>query len=182
MFEQLLGRIAEAFESAGLPYMVIGGQAVLLYGEPRLTQDIDLTVGVAPDRLPDVLRAIGRAGLRPLVDDAFVEETLVLPCEDAASRIRVDVIFSFSEYEHEAIQRTRRVELAGTEVRFASLEDLLIHKVVAGRPRDTEDARNVLLKHEDVDVEYVRRWLEAFEEALDQPLREAFDALYRETR
>lgn len=182
MFEQLLGRIAEAFAAAALPYMVIGGQAVLLYGEPRLTQDIDVTVGVAPDRLPDVLRAVEHAGLRPLVDDSFVEETLVLPCEDAASHIRVDVIFSFSDYEREAMQRTRRVALAGTEVRFASLEDLLIHKLVAGRPRDTEDAQNVLLKHADVDTAYVRRWLAAFEEALDRPLRDAFDALYRETR
>ena len=26
--------------------MIIGGQAVLLYGEPRLTRDIDITLGV----------------------------------------------------------------------------------------------------------------------------------------
>lgn len=182
MFEQLLGRLAEAFEAAGLSYMVIGGQAVLLYGEPRLTQDIDLTVGAAPDRLPDVLAALTGTGFRPLVDASFVEETLVLPCEDPASRTRVDVIFSFSDYEREALERTRRVELAGTEVRFASLEDLLIHKVVAGRPRDIEDARTVLLKHDEVDTAYVRRWLGAFEEALGQPLRDTFEALYRETR
>ncbi|GAH87084.1 unnamed protein product, partial [marine sediment metagenome] len=25
--------------------MIIGGQAVLLYGEPRLTRDIDVTLG-----------------------------------------------------------------------------------------------------------------------------------------
>jgi hypothetical protein len=25
--------------------MIIGGQAVLLYGEPRLTKDIDITLG-----------------------------------------------------------------------------------------------------------------------------------------
>ena len=182
MFEHLLGRLAEAFDAAGLPYMVIGGQAVLLYGEPRLTQDIDVTVGVAPDRLSDVLAALTDVGIRPLVDAAFVEETLVLPCEDADSRIRIDVVFSFSGYEQEALRRTRRVDVADTEVRFASREDLLIHKVVAGRPRDIEDVRGVLLKADEVDVAYVRRWLGEFSDALGQPLVETFDVLYRETR
>jgi hypothetical protein len=35
--------------------MIIGGQAVLLYGEPRLTKDIDITLGVNVDRLKDLL-------------------------------------------------------------------------------------------------------------------------------
>ncbi len=35
--------------------MLIGGQAVLLHGEPRLTQDIDVTLGVGLDRLADLL-------------------------------------------------------------------------------------------------------------------------------
>jgi hypothetical protein len=41
MFEQLLEAIAWGLERLGIPYMLIGGQAVLLYGEPRLTRDID---------------------------------------------------------------------------------------------------------------------------------------------
>jgi hypothetical protein len=43
MFQQLLETIALGLEKRGIPYMVIGGQAVLLYGEPRLTRDIDVT-------------------------------------------------------------------------------------------------------------------------------------------
>lgn len=31
--------------------MVIGGQAILLYGEPRLTRDIDITLGINVDEL-----------------------------------------------------------------------------------------------------------------------------------
>ena len=38
MFETLLARLAGALSAAGIPYMVIGGQAVLLYGAPRLTE------------------------------------------------------------------------------------------------------------------------------------------------
>ena len=36
MFDQLLATIGHALDEAHIPYMVIGGQAVLLYGDPRL--------------------------------------------------------------------------------------------------------------------------------------------------
>jgi len=55
MFESLLERIATALDAAAIPYMVIGGQAVLVHGEPRLTRDIDITLGVDIDRLGQVL-------------------------------------------------------------------------------------------------------------------------------
>ena len=58
MFENLLKRIAQSLKNAGIPYMVIGGQAVLLYGEPRLTKDIDITLGADLTRLQDVLSAV----------------------------------------------------------------------------------------------------------------------------
>jgi hypothetical protein len=54
---ELLERIALELERAGIPYMVTGGQAVLLYGEPRLTRDIDITLGVSTDQL-DLVRDV----------------------------------------------------------------------------------------------------------------------------
>ncbi len=184
MFEQLLADLARALDEAAIPYMVIGGQAVLLYGEPRLTRDVDVTLGLGPDGLDAVLRLAERLGLTPLVEEvpSFVAETMVLPCGSRDTELRVDFIFSDSEYEREALRRVHRAPLGDTDVRFASREDLLIHKIVAGRPRDIEDARGVLLKAEEVDVAYVRRWLAAFAEALGQPFLDTFETLYRETR
>ncbi len=49
--------------------MIIGGQAVLLYGEPRLTRDIDVTLGSGPDRLEDLLGAVSELGLVVLPED-----------------------------------------------------------------------------------------------------------------
>ena len=45
MVKQLLERVALGLESREVPYMIIGGQAVLVYGEPRLTQGVDVTLG-----------------------------------------------------------------------------------------------------------------------------------------
>ncbi len=36
--------------------MVIGGQAVLVYGELRFTQDVDIVLGLAPDQVGEVVR------------------------------------------------------------------------------------------------------------------------------
>jgi hypothetical protein len=46
MFTPLLERIALGLEKRQIAYMIIGGQAVLIYGEPRLTRDMDVTLGV----------------------------------------------------------------------------------------------------------------------------------------
>jgi hypothetical protein len=43
VFKKLIVSIAAAFKKNNIPYIILGGQAVLLYGEPRLTKDIDIT-------------------------------------------------------------------------------------------------------------------------------------------
>lgn len=178
MFERLLKRLAQALNQAGFPYMVIGGQAVLLYGEPRLTKDIDITIGADLDCLPEVLRVVETLGLRPLVDPrTFTRQTMVLPCQEPESGIRVDLIFSFTPYEQQALGRTALVKLGDEEIRFASLEDLVIHKIIAGRPRDLEDVTSVLRKNPAADLAYIRRWLGDFATALHQPLLDRFNQL-----
>ena len=178
MFERLLERIAQNLESARIPYMVIGGQAVLLYGEPRLTKDIDITLGVDLTRLQDVLSAVGDMGLTPLVDPTtFTRETMVLPCSDSETEIRVDMIFSFSPFEQLAISRARIVRIGKADVHFASLEDLLIHKLIAGRPRDLEDARIILLKNPQPDLAYIKHWLAEFETLTNENYRDRLNLI-----
>jgi len=38
LFQDLLKRISEKLNQSQIPYMVIGGQAILVYGEPRFTE------------------------------------------------------------------------------------------------------------------------------------------------
>lgn len=180
MLSELLAAIATELDRRRIPYMVIGGQAVLAFGEPRLTKDIDVTVGLDTDGLATILAAAERIGLRPLVEpQAFVEETMVLPCEHGASGARVDFVFSQTPYEREALARTRKLTIEGTVVRFACPEDLVIHKTIAGRPRDLEDIRGVLAKQPTLDRALVRTWLERYESLLAVPLLQRFDAIAR---
>lgn len=43
--KELLKKLSIKLEERNIDYMIIGGQAVLIYGEPRLTKDIDITLG-----------------------------------------------------------------------------------------------------------------------------------------
>ena len=167
MFEDLIARIARELKRADLPYMIIGGQAVLLYGTPRMTKDIDITLGVDIGHLESILPALDAMDLEIIPEDfrSFAEKTSVLPTRDSGSGIRVDFIFSFTPYERQAISRSRAVLLSGTNVMFASAEDVIIHKIFAGRPRDLEDVRSILLKSPDLDRAYIRKWLSEFEKS-----------------
>lgn len=181
MFQELLERIALELEKEGILYMIIGGQAVLLHGEPRLTRDIDITLGATVEKLDAILRVAAASGLEPLVDpETFPKETMVLPCQHGGSDIRVDFIFSFSPYEQQALQRVRKVRIGKADVRFAAVEDLIVHKMFAGRPRDLEDVKAILAKNPEADVVYIRQWLKEFTKALEEPYLERFNTLYAE--
>jgi hypothetical protein len=183
MFKDLLERLALILEQSGIPYMVIGGQAVLVYGEPRLTRDIDITLGVSAEQASAVRDIVRSAGLRPLVDpEVFTLKTMVLPCHDPETGIRVDFIFSFTPYEKQAMKRVTFVDIGQARVRFASLEDLIIHKLVSGRPRDLEDVRSMILKNKRMNEKYIRKWLKEFAVLLKLPLVAEFNSLLKEKR
>ena len=161
--------------------MIIGGQAVLYYGEPRFTKDIDITLGADTETLEKVLFLTAKLDLNLLVKEVedFVKKTMVLPTQDRSTGIRVDFIFSHSLYERQAIDRARNVSFGQILVKVASLEDVVIHKIVAGRARDIEDVKSMLLKNPDYDKGYIAHWLNMFDESLGGGFSKAFGEIER---
>ncbi len=117
------------------------------------------------DYLKEVLGLVHDIPLKVLPEDVyrFVSTTMVLPTLHEETGIRVDFIFSFTSYKEEAIRRARRISIHGTDVYFASPEDVIIHKVFAGRARDIEDIKSILLKNPEIDIEYIEKWLREFD-------------------
>ena len=180
MFQRLLKKISRELRKVSIPHMVIGGQAVLLYGEPRLTRDIDITLGIGANELDKVTKIVSIIGLKILVKKEFVERNMVLPTIEEKSGIRVDFIFSFSPYERQAIERGKDIKLGRTFVRFASLEDVVIHKVIAGRARDMEDIKSILLKNPKYDSGEIIKWLKEFDDSLGENFLEVFRKIEKE--
>lgn len=184
MFKKLLSKISKELEERKIPYMIIGGQAVLIYGEPRLTKDIDITLGVSPKELSKIESLSTKLKLKVLVENPkdFVKKTMVLPVEDEKTGISIDFIFSFSEYEKQAIKRANPVEILKTRVKFASLEDLVIHKIIAGRARDLEDVETMILKNPKYDEKYIKKWLNKFDNSLKENYCKTFSKISKSSR
>lgn len=137
----LLKRLVEG----GVDFVVVGGVAATLHGSATFTQDLDISY--APDeanldRLGNVLVALG-ARLRGVTDDVpFVPDgrtlrrTRILTLETPEGLI--DLLAQPDggpAYAH-LRERAERESIAGVEVSFASLDDLIAMKKAAGRPKD----------------------------------------------
>jgi len=165
VIQKLIKEIAESLDEERIPYMIIGGQAVLIYGRPRLTRDIDITLGIDADDFALVEKTCKKLKLKMLPENPknFAKETNVLPAEEPTSGIRIDFIFSFSPYETQAIKRAKEIIIDNYPVKFASCEDVIIHKMVAARAVDAEDVKSILIKNKDsIDLEYITGWLLEF--------------------
>ncbi|TMA57459.1 MAG: hypothetical protein E6J80_06330 [Deltaproteobacteria bacterium] len=142
--EDALQSVVSVLEEQGLPYMLIGGMANLVWGEARTTQDIDITVQVEPAALSGTVIQLTQV-FRALPENplAFVKRTRVLPIV-TANGIRADLIFAELPYQEEAIRRARLVTLGDTEVRVCGPEDLIIHKIISERLKDLDDVRGII--------------------------------------
>lgn len=164
-FGPLLVGVSRELKRVGIPFMLIGGQAVLLHGAPRLTLDIDVTVGVGPEELAAIQDVCDALGLRILVEDplSFARETFVCPARHESSGVRMDFIFSNTAYEQVAIDRAIRIDMEGEAIPFAAAEDLILLKLFSGRPRDIDDARSVASRQgPKLDWSHIKRWAAQF--------------------
>ncbi|MGQ9627691.1 MAG: nucleotidyl transferase AbiEii/AbiGii toxin family protein [Anaerolineae bacterium] len=162
----------------GIPYMVIGGLAVQYWGEPRFTRDVDITVAVPFEESEDFIRQV-LENFTPRVADAtdFARRTRMILIK-ATNGCEVDISLSVPGYEERALERAIEYELAeGKKIRLCSAEDLIIHKAVAGRPRDLQDIEGIVYRQGDrLDVDYIHSWLKEFAAALEEPdLSERFE-------
>jgi predicted nucleotidyltransferase len=134
--------------------------------------------------LARIKKALSEMSLTILVenDREFVDRTMVLPTKDQETEIRIDFTFSFSPYEKQALKKARDIKIGKTQVKFASLENVVIHKVISGRPRDWEDIKSILVKNPRYDSDYISRWLKEFDLSLKQNFLEAFKKARKEIK
>ncbi|HRR25898.1 MAG TPA: nucleotidyltransferase [Acidobacteriota bacterium] len=156
--------VARFLEERGMRYFVIGGLALQHWGEPRLTRDVDITVLAQPGDLEPFVDAVLNR-FSPRIPDARAfalrHRVVLVQTKDG---VPVDLSLGIPGYEEEAWGRAVWVEFPGVgRLRIVGPEDLIIHKCVAGRPRDVEDVEGILIRQRlKLDLELVRGWLDEF--------------------
>ena len=175
---ELLSDLAAALSAVGAQWYVFGAQAALVWGRPRLTTDVDVTVkcSVPTDHLVRSLQTRGFT-LRVDATEAFIRTTRVVPF-DHGSGLTLDVVLAGPGLEDIFLERAVSIDVAGTVVPFISPEDLIVTKLLAGREKDIEDVRGVLSERGSaLNIDQIRTTVALLEDALDQSdLMPVFDA------
>lgn len=172
----------EFLEDRGVRYLVVGGLAVIVVGEPRTTADADAVVFLSPAEAEALVGQATAAGfeLQEDVERSRLRETGTLRFR--RGRFRIDLITASLPFEESAFRRARRHMLFGVELPFPSPEDLILFKVLAGRDKDMLDAVGVARRHfERLDVAYLERTLRPICELAEDmaPWRRLEDVLSR---
>ena len=150
-------------------WYLFGAQTVVAHGVRRLSADVDVTVQLTPDdpeRFTDDMRKAGFE-LR-VADPDFVRRTRVLPFLHMASGMPLDVVLAGSGLEEAFLERAETSEIGDLRVPIISAEDLIIAKILAGRPKDIEEARVWRAPGRLMDASRIASVLAQLEEALGQ--------------
>jgi hypothetical protein len=160
-------------------FCFIGGLAVLRWGEPRETVDVDLTLitgfGCESEFVSILIRSF-----QPRIDDAatFAQINRVLLLR-AASGVGLDIALGGLPFEELAVARSTIFTYpADVPLRTCSAEDLIVLKAFADRPKDWIDIEGVIVRQSPrLDWPYVRAQLAPLAELKDAP--ELLDQLER---
>jgi hypothetical protein len=128
-----------------VPACLIGGLAVQRWGEPRATQDVDLTL-LAPlgEEEWSIDLLLRRYTGRDASAREFALRRRVLKLA-APNGVPIDVSLGALPFEVEVLDRATRWRLAPTiELVVCSPEDLVIYKLIAGRSRDLLDVEGIV--------------------------------------
>ncbi|HEX8679621.1 MAG TPA: hypothetical protein VF683_06665 [Chthoniobacterales bacterium] len=147
--------VVRALNDAKARYLIVGGVAVNVHGYERLTEDLDLVIGLARENIIAALHALESIDYHmsiPVTPEAFAEPELrekwrsekgmiVLKLwSDTHRRTPIDV-FIYEPFDFERELAAARYESLSADVRapIVSYQTLVRMKREAGRPQDLAD-------------------------------------------
>jgi Nucleotidyl transferase of unknown function (DUF2204) len=125
-------------------YLIVGGYAVMKYGEPRYTKDLDVWVHNSAQNSARLVEALKKFGA-PLDHDQISAETFAekqVVYQIGVAPVRIDILTEITAVEFSNAWRKRvGSNFFGVPVHFISLDDLLTNKRALGRDRDLTDLK-----------------------------------------
>jgi hypothetical protein len=161
---EVLKLVTARLDSAGLAYMITGSIAAGLYGQPRMTRDIDIVAALHPPHAPRLADLLGAEFLcdADVIRDAIARRRIFSVLHREALQ-KVDfIVRDEREYEVEKFERRRRVEVDGQPMWMIAPEDLVLSKLVWAKDSRSElqfrDVRSIITLQPDLDWAYMTGW------------------------
>lgn len=155
-----LNDVADFLDREGVRYALIGGLAASLRGQPRATADVDLVIDTDVEGALKLIEALEGSSFKPLFEgvEEVVNQAFILPLSHRETSVKVDLSIGLSGFEQQLLERATLVELGKRHIPVVTAEDLLVMKLLAGRPRDQQDAMGiVMIQGGSLDLEYCRQ-------------------------
>ena len=158
--------------SLNVPAAVAGGLAMSAWKHVRATRDVDLLIAIAANDQQRLLAGLAKAGIRPKKNPPLSPlgqlDVIQLGYEPPETfiEVQIDILVAKSEYYETALRRRVATRLPDLDVEIAVLacEDLILHKLLAGRIIDRADAAALFRANpESLDLDYVRQWAQQTE-------------------
>lgn len=141
---------AEILDRVGGRWAFVGAIAALRYRTtPRMTTDVD----VLAEAVPGLADAFAASGYEVSVLAEPNEPPHLILVRGKGDQI--DVLLPVVEYQRVALERA--VD------HVITVEDVIVHKLIAWRPRDRNDIASILESDNPLDKEYIERWAEEWE-------------------
>ena len=163
---ELLRRLVDKLDAAGVPHMVAGSFASTYHGVPRSTQDIDIVIDPTLSSLDALVASMPEEDY--YVDADAARDALRRRAQfnviDMATGWKVDLIVRKARpFSVEEFRRREPVELFGARVFVATAEDSILAKLEWAKLGDSErqlrDVSGILsVRATSLDRPYVERW------------------------
>lgn len=165
----LLVKIAKILERLKIPYLVTGGMAVLIWGRPRFTADIDIVIEFKAKDINGLVASLSKLGEASYIDRNMIEDALTRKGEfnfihgDTGIKVDFWILDKSDAFEIDRLKRRIGKNLLGQQVYFISPEDLILsklrwHKQSGGSTRHLEDIESVIkISGKKLDMEYLEK-------------------------
>lgn len=156
--------MTQTLERLKIPYIITGGMAVVIWGRPRFTADVDIVIELTVESLPRLADALENFCEKGMIDREVMKNVLAHGGEfnyiDGDSDVKVDFwVAKKTPLNQEQMVRAVRREAYGQTMSFISPEDLLLSKLLwiqKGSYRSMDDAVSVLqAQKESLDLGYI---------------------------
>ena len=129
--------------SNDVEYLLIGGWAVSIYGNPRLTEDIDFLISSKDENIKNLEKALEEFGAPPIDIEGFKKDKDSF-IRMGVSPIQIDVLKKASGIiMEECYKRKNILTIDNIKINMISINDLIINKRAAGRDQDITDANKL---------------------------------------
>ena len=156
--DEILKVVCIFLDKHEIDYVIVGGFAVLFYGNPRTTMDIDYVIQLVEENIPELIKFLQDNSFHADEYDmrTAIKERSHCTVEDKETMFRLDIKGVYGEMDERTLRNKKKVAINDIAIWIASPEDTIANKLVFAREQDIKDALGIYVRqYETLNMDYL---------------------------